>query len=296
MVIDGEAMLTPAVLAAMQETASPRLKQVTEALVRHLHAFIREVRPSEDEFETGIAFLAQMGQANTETHNEVILASDVLGVSTLVGLLNNPAYAGETEAALLGPFWRAGSPELPLGASIMRRAIEGLPLLVRGRVTAREGGPIGGALVDVWQADPAGFYDNQDPTLDTMNLRGRFRTDADGEFWFTTVKPAGYPVPMHGPVGSLLTAQRRSPFRPAHIHFMISAPGRKTLITQVFADDAEHLDQDVTFSVIRTLVARFEEQPTLDGAPPGFTAPWARLDYDFVLVPGESRFPTPPIK
>jgi len=130
-----------------------------------------------------------------------------------------------------------------------------------------------------------------------MNLRGRFRTDADGKFWFTTVKPAGYPVPMHGPVGAVLEAQRRSPYRPAHIHFMISAPNRKTLVTQVFADDAEHLEHDVTFSVIRSLVAKFEEHDSRDGAPPGITeAPWATVDYDFVLVPGESRFPKPPIK
>src|SRR5205807_832569 len=141
---------------------------------------------------------------------------------------------------------------------------------------------IGGALVDVWQADPAGFYDNQDPELTHMNLRGRFRTDAEGRFWFTTVKPAGYPVPLHGPVGAVLQAQHRSPFRPAHIHFMVSAPERKTLITQVFADDAEHLENDVTFSVIRSLVARFEERETLAGAPPGIaTAPWALVEYDF---------------
>ncbi len=172
--------------------------------MRHLHAFIREVRPTEQEFERGVEFVAGLGQATTESHNEVILASDVLGASTLIGLLNNPAYAGETEAALLGPFWRAGSPELPLGASVVQRPTPGLPVLVRGTVRAKEGGPVADAVVDVWQADPAGFYDNQDPTLDHMNLRGRFRTDADGRFWFTTVKPSGYPVPTHGPAGQLL--------------------------------------------------------------------------------------------
>lgn len=296
MIIDGESMLTPAVLDAMSHAENPRLREVMDALVRHLHAFIREVRPTEQEFERGIEFIAGLGQATTDTHNEVILASDVLGASTLVGLLNNPAYAGETEAALLGPFWRQGSPELSNGASLVHRPTPGLPVLVRGRVTAREGGPVVGALVDVWQADPAGFYDNQDPTLEHMNLRGRFRTETDGTFWFTTVKPSGYPVPTHGPAGKVLEAQRRSPFRPAHIHFIISAPGRKTLITQVFADDAEHLQNDVTFSVIRTLVAKFQQRDTLDGAPPGFSVPWALVEYDFVLVPGESRFPKPPIR
>ena len=205
MIIEGEAMLTPAVLDAMAKTPNPRLREVMDALVRHLHAFVREVRPTEQEFEQGVAFVAGLGKATTDTHNEVILASDVIGLSTLIGLLNNPAFAGETEAALLGPFWRQGSPELPLGASLVQREVrDGLPVLVRGRVTAREGGPVAGALVDVWQADPHGFYDNQDPTLDSMNLRGRFRTDAEGRFWFTTVKPAGYPVPTHGPMGKVV--------------------------------------------------------------------------------------------
>ena len=296
MIIEDEAMLTGAVRDAMRPTADPRLRAVMDALVRHLHAFVREVRPTEQEFEHAIGFVTGLGQATTNTHHEVILASDVLGVSTLVGLLNNPAYAGETEAALLGPFWRHGAPDLPLGASIVHRATGGLPVLVRGRVTARGGGPVEGALLDIWQSDPAGFYDNQDPALEGMNLRGRFRTDADGRYWFTTTKPAGYPVPTHGPVGALLHAQGRAPERPAHIHFMVSAPGRKTLVTQVFADDSAHLDWDVTFGVIRSLVARFQQQDTLDGAPAGFTVPWCLLEYDFVLAPGESRFPKPPIR
>ncbi len=296
MIIENEAMLTGAVLDTMRPTENPRLRSVMDALVRHLHAFVREVQPTEKEFEQAVEFVAGIGQATTDTHNEVILASDVLGVSTLVGLLNNPAFAGETESALLGPFWRLGAPDLPLGASIVHRPTPGIPVLVQGRVTSREGGPVADALMDVWQSDPAGFYDNQDPTLDGLNLRGRFRTDADGRYRFTTVKPAGYPVPLHGPVGAVLNAQGRSPYRPAHIHFMVSAPGRKTLVTQVFADDAQHLNSDVTFGVIRTLVAHFERHDTLDGAPEGFTAPWCLLEYDFVLVPGESQFPKPPIR
>ena len=295
--IENEAMLTGVVLDAIEPTPDARLREVVAALVRHAHAFLREVKPTEQEFEAAVGWVAGLGQATNDTHNEVILASDVLGLSTLVGLLNNPAFAGETEAALLGPFWRKGAPEMPLGSSIVQRPVQGgIPVLVRGRVTAREGGPVAGALLDIWQSDPHGFYDNQDPTLEGMNLRGQFRTDADGRYWFTTVRPAGYPVPLHGPVGSMLKAQARSPYRPAHIHFMVSAPGRRTLVTQVFADDAEHLATDVTFSVIRSLVARFEQHDTLEGAPPGFTAPWCLLEYDFVLVPGESRFPKPPIR
>ena len=166
MIIEGEAMLTPAVLDAMAHTPNPRLREVMDALVRHLHAFAREVRPTEQEFEQGVAFLAGLGQATTDTHNEVILASDVIGLSTLIGLLNNPAYAGETEAALLGPFWRAGSPELAQGASLVHRPVkDGLPVMVRGRVTAREGGPVAGRAGGCVAGRSAGFYDNQDPTL-----------------------------------------------------------------------------------------------------------------------------------
>ena len=296
MIINGEAMLTDAVRSAMAPTPDARLREVMDALVRHLHAFVREVRPSEPEWERAVAFVTGLGQATTDTHNEVILASDVLGLSSLVGLLDNPAYAGETAAALLGPFWRQGSPELPPGSSIARPGTPGLPVIVHGRVTGPGGAPVADAQVDVWQADPRGMYDNQIPGHDGMNLRGRFRTDQDGRYTFTSVKPAGYPVPTHGPVGELLRAQRRSPYRPAHIHFMVSAPGIKTLVTQVFADDAEHLDSDVTFSVIETLVGRFERHTTLDGAPEGFSLRWCSLEYDMCVAAGESRLPTPPIR
>jgi catechol 1,2-dioxygenase len=251
---------------------------------------------TDDEWEKAVAFVTALGQATNDTHNETILIADVLGVSSLVGMLNNPAYCGETESALLGPFWRANSPKLSLGASIAREGTPGLPMSVSGRITERDGKPISGALVDVWQADPRGMYDNQIAELEGMNLRGQFRTDSDGRFYLRSVRPAGYPVPTHGPTGGLLRAQRRSPYRPAHVHFMVSAPGFRTLITQVFADDAENLNTDVTFSVLESLVATFELHETLEGAPDGFSAPWCSLVYDMTLAPGESRFPTPPIR
>jgi protocatechuate 3,4-dioxygenase beta subunit len=296
MIIQNEAMVTDAVRADIASTPDKRLREVMDALVRHLHAFIREVRPTEEEWEAGIAFVTGLGQATNDTHNETILISDVLGLSSLVGMLDNPTYGGETAAALLGPFWRKNAPDFPLGASIARPGTPGRPVNVSGRVTQADGTPVAGAIVDIWQADPRGMYDNQIADLEGMNLRGQFHTDADGRYNFHTVRPAGYPVPTHGPVGGLLHAQHRSPFRPAHIHFMVSKPGFKTLITQVFADDAEHLDNDVTFSVIQSLVGHFEQHETLDGAPPGFTAPWCSLTYDLVLTPGESRLPTPPIR
>jgi protocatechuate 3,4-dioxygenase beta subunit len=295
MLIQNESQLTDAVRAAMDATPNERLRAVMDALVRHLHAFIREVKPTEEEWEQGLAFVTALGQATNDCHNETILAADILGLSTLVGMLNNPAWAGETAVALLGPFWRMNSPQLPFGASIARDGTPGMPVLVSGQVMC-DGEPIKGAIVDVWQADPRGMYDNQIEGLDGMNLRGQFRTTDEGRYQFRTVRPAGYPVPTHGPSGALLRAQRRSPFRPAHIHFMVSQPGFKTLITQVFVDHADHLDDDVTFSVTPTLIGQFERHDSLESAPAGFTAPWSSLVYDLALVHGESRLPTPPIR
>jgi protocatechuate 3,4-dioxygenase beta subunit len=296
MIIQNEAMLTDAVCADMASTPNLRLREVMDALVRHFHAFVREVRLTEDEWETAVAFVTELGRFTNSTHNETILAADVIGVSTLVGMINNPAYGGETASALLGPFWRKNSPVLALGESIACAGTPGIPMFISGRVTERDGTPIAGAMVDVWQADPRGMYDNQVEGFEGMNLRGQFETDDQGRFYLRSVRPAGYPVPVHGPTGGLLKAQRRSPYRPAHVHFMVSSPGHKTLVTQVFADDAENLDSDVTFSVMQSLVATFQRHESTEGAPDGFTAPWCSLTYDMVLAPGERRFPTPPIE
>jgi protocatechuate 3,4-dioxygenase beta subunit len=294
MIVQDEAMVTEAVLAGMAATPNRRLREIMDALVRHLHAFVREARPTEDEWDKGLAFVTGLGQMTNDRHNETILAADILGLSTLVGMQNNPSWGGETEAALLGPFWRLNSPKLSLGASIAREGTPGLPLHVNGRVTC-DGQPIADAVVDIWQADPRGMYDNQIDGLTEMNLRGQFRTNAEGRYYFRSVRPAGYPVPTHGPCGELLWAQHRSPFRPAHVHFMVSAPGYKTLITQVFVDDSEHLENDVTFAVTPRLIGLLKEHDTPEDAPEGFTAPWCSLVYDLSLARGESRLPTPPI-
>jgi catechol 1,2-dioxygenase len=295
MIIQDESQITDAVRAAMADTPNQRLRVVMDSLVRHLHAFVQDVRPTDEEWERGLAFVTGLGQATNESHNETILAADILGLSTLVGMQNNPTWGGETTAALLGPFWRLNSPELPFGASIARDGTPGIPVQVSGQVTC-ESRPMEGAIVDVWQADPRGMYDNQIEGLAGMNLRGQFRTTHEGRYQFRTVRPAGYPVPTHGPSGALLRAQRRAPFRPAHIHFMVSKPGFKTLVTQVFVDDAERLNDDVTFSVTPALIGRFDMHGTLDGAPQGFTAPWGSLVYDLAIARGESRLPTPPIR
>ncbi|MBL8555456.1 MAG: hypothetical protein JNL41_14370 [Phenylobacterium sp.] len=284
MIVEHQSDLTLAVEQAMQATPDPRLREVMSAFVRHAHAFVREVRPTDAEFERGLGFLIALGHATGETTNEVVLAADVLGVSTLVDLLNNPLGDDVTATALLGPFWRLNAPACASGDCIARDNTPGEPLTVSGQVRDRAGRPIAGAKVDVWQASPVGLYENQDEGQPTMNLRGVFTADGDGRFALRTVRPAGYPVPTDGPVGDLLRAQRRHPYRPAHIHFMVTAPGYRTLVTQVFADDGEHLETDVTFSVVRSLVGR------LASGPEGF-----RLAYDFVLEEGESRVPTPPI-
>jgi protocatechuate 3,4-dioxygenase beta subunit len=295
-IVEDEASVTDKVLAAMRGAASPRLREVMAALVRHLHAFAREVRLTEEEFETGIDFLNRIGQATHDAHNEGILFSDAVGLSTLVCLLNNGRNgATETASALLGPFWRMNSPRTENGGSIVRSETPGPALFVSCRVCDPRGKPLEGVEVDVWQASPVGLYENQDERQCDMNLRGKFTTDSEGRFWFRSVKPAGYPVPTHGPVGDLLRAQGRHPYRPAHLHFLAFKSAYKTLITQVFVDDDEHLESDVVFGVTRHLIGDFRRG---EGTPPSpdVKGPWYRLDYEFVMEPGEAKLPKPPIK
>lgn len=285
-IIEDQSTVTATVLAAMQDAENPRLREVMSALVRHLHAFAREVNLTEEEFDLGIDFLNRIGQATNDTHNEGILFSDVLGFSTLVCLLNNGAGgATETASALLGPFWRMNSPHTGNGGSIVRCETPGPDLFVDARVVDPQGRGIEGVEVDVWQASPVGLYENQDDSQSDMNLRGKFTTDAEGRFSFRSIRPAGYPVPTHGPAGDLLRAQARHPFRPAHLHFLAFRPRYKTLITQVFVDDDQHLETDVVFGVTRHLIGDFKKD---EG---GYT-----LNYTFVMEPGEARLPTPPIK
>jgi protocatechuate 3,4-dioxygenase beta subunit len=285
-IIEDQSTVTDTVLAAMQDAENPRLREIMAALVRHLHAFAREVNLTEEEFDLGIDFLNRIGQATNDTHNEGILFSDVLGFSTLVCLLNNGADgATETASALLGPFWRMNSPHTENGGSIVRCETPGPALFVNASIIDPQGRGIEGVEVDVWQASPVGLYENQDDTQADMNLRGKFTTDSEGRFGFRSIRPAGYPVPTHGPAGDLLRAQARHPFRPAHLHFLAFRPGYKTLITQVFVDDDQHLETDVVFGVTRHLIGDFKKIEA------GYT-----LDYTFVMEPGEARLPTPPIK
>jgi protocatechuate 3,4-dioxygenase beta subunit len=294
-IIEDEASVTDKVLAAMRGAASPRLREVMAALVRHLHAFAREVRLTEEEFEIGINFLNRIGQATHDAHNEGMLFSDAVGFSTLVCLLNNGRTgATETASALLGPFWRMNSPRTANGASIVRSPTSGPALFAECSVHDPQRRPLAGVEVDVWQASPVGLYENQDPNQADMNLRGKFTTDAQGKFWFRSVKPAGYPVPTDGPVGELLRAQNRHPYRPAHLHFLAYKPGYKTLITQVFVDGDEHLQSDAVFGVTSHLIGdyRRHDEARADGAA---EAPWYSLQFTFVMEPGAAKLPQPPI-
>lgn len=296
MIIDKQEQVTDAVLHAMAQAPDGRLREIMDSLIRHLHAFAREVRLTEPEWERAVEFVTGLGQATTDTHNEVILASDAVGLSTLVCLLNNgDAGNTETAAALLGPFWRMNSPRTENGGSILRSPTPGPALFATCLVRDARGAPIAGVEVDVWQASPAGMYENQDVTQADMNLRGKFVSDADGRFAFRSVKPAGYPVPTHGPVGELLRAQKRHPYRPAHLHFLLYKPGFKTLVTQVFVDDDEFLETDVVFGVTRPLIGGFAKRE--DAAPAAdVEGAWYALDYAFTMEPGDAVLPVPPIK
>lgn len=296
MIITRQEDVTAAVLDAMSGAPDGRLRTVMAAFVRHLHDFAREVRLTEAEFEFAIDFLNRIGQSTNDAHNEGVLFSDAVGLSTLVCLLNNGQDgATETAAALLGPFWRANAPRVQNGGTIVRSPTPGPPLFVDCNIRDAKGTPLPGVRVDVWQASPIGLYENQDDSQADMNLRGVLETDAEGRFAFRSVKPAGYPVPTHGPTGEMLAAQRRHPFRPAHLHVLAYKPGFKTLITQIFVDDDAHLESDVVFGVTRALVGDYRKQ---EGAPPAadVTGEWFSLNYTFVMEPGEAVLPQPPIK
>ena len=296
MIIDSERQVTDAVIDEMKRTPDARTKLLLECLVRHLHAFVRESGLTEKEFDQALHYVAALGQRTTESHNETRLMAGSLGVSTLVCLLNNGDHAAmESSANLLGPFWRAESPRTENGGSLVRSSTPGTPLFFKGWVRDQQGNPIEEAEVDVWHASPVGLYETQDPQQAEMNLRGKFTTGADGSFGFRTVKPAGYPIPIDGPVGALLHAQKRHNFRPAHLHFLIYKPGYKSIASQIYSDDDPVLETDSQFGVTRGLVKHFlahEKQP----APAAdITGAWYSLEHTFVVQAGESWLPTPPI-
>ena len=297
MIIQRQEDVTDAVLAVMERTGDARLRQIMVSLIRHLHGFVRDVRLTEAEFREATAILNEMGKLTSDTHNEMVLMAGSLGVSSLVCLLNNGDNGTtETSQSLLGPFWRLNSPQVENGGSIIRSDTPGPALFVSMRVRDQGGEPVAGAEVDVWHSSTVGLYENQDPDQADMNLRGKFTTDADGRFWFRSIKPAGYPIPTDGVVGRLLRAQDRHPYRPAHVHALVFKPGFKVLTSQVYADDDPNLETDTQFGVTRALVGRFERHDGPHPTEPDVAAPWYTLDYTFTLEPGEARLPRPPIK
>jgi protocatechuate 3,4-dioxygenase beta subunit len=279
-----EANLTDAVIAAMAAAKDARTKEILAALIQHLHAFIREVNLTEEEWLAGIQFLTATGQKCDDKRQEFILLSDTLGATTMKDIINNRKPPGMTEYTILGPFHRPDAPELPLGSSIAGQT-PGEPVIVRGRVLAPGGIPIPGASLDVWQSDAEGRYDLQMADLDGMALRGVFRTDREGGFNFRTIKPSYYPIPYDGPVGQMLIAMGRHPYRPAHIHFIVSAPGYKPVTTELFAEGDPYLDSDAVFGVRESLVVPFVRHDSADEASRlHVTAPFYIVDYDFVLL------------
>ncbi|MGN6317328.1 dioxygenase family protein [Trinickia sp.] len=279
--------LLAAVLASNQHTTDPRLKQILESLLRHLHAFADEVQLSYGELEQGIDFLVQVGKATGPEKHEGILLADILGIATLVGLIDakKALAAGGTEPALIGPFWRAHQPLRPNGSLIASPKTPGDKLLVNGRVLSLDGAPIANARVETWQASPGGLYENQDPSQEDMNLRARFQTDEDGYFSFRSVRPSGYAVPVDGPCGKLLALQKRDIMRPAHLHFIVLAEGYKTLATQIFDADDPNAYRDVVFGAVGSLLRSFEAQE--DGT--------YVLDLELRLEPGTMRMPLCPL-
>jgi len=262
----------------------PRLAEVMRALVRHLHDFAREVRLTEAEWMAAIQWLTRTGQISDDKREEFILASDVLGLSMLVVQMNHRLEQGATPATVLGPFHIEGSPELEYGAD-MSQGLPGTPLYVTGTVRDLDGKAVGGAVLDVWQADTDGAYEAQ-LDVDEARLRAKYTSKGDGTYCVRTIAPLGYSIPMDGPVGELIARTGISHFRPAHIHFLLNVPGYEPLITHLFQEGAQYLDSDVVFGTKAELVVAFEERgpgPTPDGGTS--EVPWLLAVYDFVLQP-----------
>lgn len=272
----------------MGENADPRLREVLSALTRHLHAAVKEVEPTHEEWFAAIQFLTKTGQICSDWRQEYILLSDVLGVTMLVDAINHRRPSGATPNTILGPFYVEGAPRYANGANICLDH-KGLPTLVRGRVSDIAGNPVAGAMLDVWQTNDDGFYDVQQKGVQPdYNLRGLFTSEADGRYWFRTVKPRFYPIPYDGPVGKMLQAVDRHPNRAAHLHFIVEAAGYQQVITHIFTPDCPYLGEDAVFGVKRELVAEFQEidDPAL-AEEYGMPCPFLLVEWDFVLAPAQ---------
>src|SRR5271154_3417643 len=279
--------ITAEALQRFSQTPDPRLRQIMLGLVRHLHAFVKEVELTEAEWFQAIETLTEAGRMCSDKRQEFILFSDTLGVSMVVDLISRRKPDGATESTVFGPFHRLGAPELPAGGNIAPLDKTGTPTLVGGRVLDLDGKPIEGAVLDVWQAQSNGLYDSQDQSLSGLHMRGKFRTDAEGRYLVRTVRPVNYPIPSDGPVGRMLRATGRHPWRPAHIHFVVMADGYEAVTTHIFDRTDPYLESDAVFAVKDSLICDFvrHETPTPDAAKLGITGPVFTAEFDFVLKP-----------
>lgn len=281
------AEITDTVVASFDGCSHARLREVMQALVRHLHGFVCEVRLTPAEWEQAIAVLTRTGEITDEHRQEFVLWSDSLGVSSLVDALDNPVPTGATESTVLGPFYVPGAPLRRLGESLVSEGEgeAGVPALVRGRVLGTSGEPIAGAELDVWQNGEDRLYAVQRPEAPEDHLRGRFITEADGGYAFLAVRPVPYPIPDDGPVGEMLSRTGRHPWRPAHIHMIVRAAGYRTLTTHLFDSASEHLDSDAVFAVKGSLLREFVTHgPDDPDTPPGVDGEWVSVDSDIVLA------------
>lgn len=280
-----EAESADIVIERLAECENPRFRAIMESAIRHLHAFVKEVEPTVEEWARAIEFLTATGQMCDDRRQEWVLASDVLGVSMLVETLNNRAEGGCTEATVLGPFHVDGAPRRALGDDICEDG-KGMPCHVSGRVTDVDGKPLAGVSLDVWQTNADGYYDVQQPEVQPeMNLRGRFVTDPDGRYAFRTIKPVSYPVPTDGPVGDVLKGMGRHAWRPAHIHFIVSKPGYRRLVTHIFAHDDPWIDSDAVFGVKESLLVEFREHDDAGRARDlGVEPPFCTAEFDVRLA------------
>ena len=265
--------ITQEAIGRLEKGAEGRLRDIMVSLTRHLHGFIREIEPTEEEWLAAIRFLTETGHKSDENRQEFILLSDTLGASMLIDAINNRKPSGATESSVLGPFYREGAPAYENGADLADGETGGERVLVSGKVIDLDGAPIAGAVLDIWQTAPDAIYAAQDTSRTSFNLCGRLTTGDDGRYWFHTRKPVSYTVPGDGPVGDMLKAAGRHNWRPAHIHFLLSAEGYETLVTQLFTDDDPYLESDAVFGVKDSLVVHYET-----------TDEGLRLDHDFVMT------------
>lgn len=283
-----EESLTQTVLASFADCDNPRLKELMKSLVTHLHAFVRDVRLTEAEWNTAIEFLTAVGHITDDKRQEFILLSDVLGVSMQTINVNNATYKDATEATVFGPFFVEDAPEIPIGGDIAGGA-PGQPCWVEGTVKDTDGNPVPNARIEVWEADDDGFYDVQ-YTDGRVSGRAHLYSDENGNYNFWGLTPTPYPIPYDGPVGKMLEATGRSPMRASHLHFMVTADNLRTLVTHIFVDGDELLTSDTVFGVKDSLIKSFKQQsadtPTPDGRDLGGDA-WSRVNFDIVLAPAE---------